>query len=251
MAESSAITSTRTGVGLMIQEPMPENGYRQNGHDDRRVALDFAQNSHWVAVGRLTPGLIHEINNAFCVIGNYVQLLMLEQERRGWDIVRPLTAMNASLERVQALTHRVAGYVRQPACPQSRVRINELLEDILALASLQKACRELQIHTAFADNLPEIEGDSGSLMDAFLELLVYAAHTLGRGGSLTISTAPISGWVAVRLSGPAQWQQCQDGTLAFVHQVVEHHGGQVVHEASSGTEEQLSIWLRPRSQPKT
>lgn len=248
MAEPSTVTRTGARQG---QEPIPGNGYRQD-YEYGRAVSDITQNGHWMAVGRLTPGLIHEINNAFCVIGNYVQLLMLEQERRGWDIVKPLTAMNTSLERVQALTHRVAGYVRRPACPQSRLRINELLEETLALASLQKTFRELQIRKAFADNLPEIEGDPGSLMDAFLELLVYAAHTLGRGGALTISIEPISDWVAVRLSGSAQWQQCPDGTLTLTRQVVERQGGRVVHEAQSGTtEERLSIWLRPWERPET
>jgi len=40
---------------------------------------------------------------------------------------------------------------------------------------------------AFADNLPEIEGDHRSLIDAFLDLLTVAASAVGRRGTLAIS----------------------------------------------------------------
>jgi hypothetical protein len=177
---------------------------------------------------------------------------MLEQKRRGWDIVKPLTAMSTSLERAQALTHRVAGYARQPACSRSRLSVNDLLQETLALASLQRTFRGLRLHTSFADNLPEIEGESGSLMDVLLDLLVCAAQTIEHGGTLTISTQSIPDWIVVSLSGTGQWQQHVNGTLTLTHQVVERQGGRVVvreaqPEASDG---QLAIWLRiSESQP--
>lgn len=242
MAESSTII--RTGA-RPDQESRSGGECHPEGHDHRQAVLDVAQNSHWVAVGRLTPGLIHELNNAFCVIGNYVQLLMLEQKRRGWDIVKPLTAMSNSLEHAQALTHRVAGYVRQPACPRSRLPVNDLLEETLALASLQRTFRELHLRKSFADNLPEIEGDCGSLMDALLELLVRAAHVVERGGALTISTESISDWVVVSLNGAGRWRQCTDESLALARQIIERQGGRIVREAQpEALEGQLSLWLR-------
>ncbi len=87
---------------LLTLEETPISLQRSSdGYQLKAVVLGQA---HWMAVGKLTPGLIHEINNALCVIGNYVQLLMLERERRGAETLKPLTVMNATIERVQALT---------------------------------------------------------------------------------------------------------------------------------------------------
>jgi len=210
-----------------------------------RASFDAAQDRHWVGVGKLTPGLIHEINNALCVIGNYLQLLMLERERRGWDILKPLQAMSNSIECAQTLSHRVAVYAREPARPQSLLQVNNLLEEAIALAHLHRAFQALHLRKAFADNLPEIKGDPRSLMDAFLDLLTVAASAVGRGGALAISTASTADWVVVSFSGAGQWPQCSDESLALTRQIVEHQGGRVVREAQpESTEGQLSVWLR-------
>lgn len=210
-----------------------------------QVSFDAAQDRHWVGVGKLTPGLIHEINNALCVVGNYVQLLMLERERRGWDILKPLQAMRNSLECAQTISRRVAEYASEPARPRSRLQVHDLLEGAVALAHLHRAFRGLHLRQAFADNLPEIEGDPRSLMDAFLDLLTVAASAVGRGDTLTISTESTSGWIVVSLSGAGRWPHCSDENLTLARQIVEHQGGRVVRDTQPGpTEGQLSIWLR-------
>ena len=215
-----------------------------------QASFDVAQDRHWVGVGKLTPGLIHEINNALCVVGNYVQLLMLERERRGWDILKPLQAMSNSIERAQALSHRVAVYAREPVRPQARLQVHNLLDEAVALSHLHRAFRELHLHQAFADNLPEIKGDPRSLMDAFLDLLTIAASAVGRGGTLTISTESTSDWVVVSLSGAGQWPHCSDESLTLARQIVEHQEGRVVREAQPGpTEGQLSVWLKVDPRP--
>src|SRR5574337_242753 len=231
------------GQGLAYNGGMGGGGFQNNTYG--QASFDAAQDRHWIGVGKLTPGLIHEINNTLCAIGNYLQLLMLERERRGWDILKPLQAMSNSLERTQTLTQRVAVYAREPARPQSRLRMHDLLKEAIVLAHLHRAFREIHLRQAFADNLPEIEGDPRSLMDAFLDLLACAASVVGRGGTLAISTTSTAGWVGVSFSGVGQWPQCSDESLTLVRQIVEHQGGQVVREAQPGsTEGQLSVWLR-------
>lgn len=242
MAEPSTII--RTGTRLSM-EPTPGNGCRQDCHEHGQAVPDLAQNGHWMAVGRLTPGLIHEVNNALCAVGNYVQLLTLQGERQGWDILRPLAAMSNSLERAQAMTHRVAEYARGSARPGSRLRLNDLLGEALALASLQRTFRALRIHKAFADNLPEIEGDPKPLMDAFVELLSIAAHAVGRGGTLTVLTQSTPGWVMVTFNGPSYAWPCSETSLTLARQIIEQQAGRLVREAGPAQAAgDISVWLR-------
>lgn len=201
--------------------------------------------AHWMAVGKLTPGLIHEINNALCVIGNYVQLLTLERECRGWDIGKSLAAMSNSLERAQALTHQVATYVRKTAQPSSCIRVNELLEEALVFASLQRWFRELYLHKTFSDNLPEVAGDPRSLMDAFVELLTIDSQAVASGGAVTISTRSTPDWVTVTFSGPDHAWPCSEASVTLARQIVEQQAGRLVREEDpergAGN---ISVWLR-------
>jgi two-component system NtrC family sensor kinase len=218
---------------------------RPRSADGSQLQAAVLGQAHWTAVGKLTPGLIHEFNNALCVIGNYVQLLTLERERRGWDIVKPLAAMSNSLERARALTHRVATYVREKAQPASFVRVNELLEEALTFASLQRQFRELELRTAFGDNLPEVEGDPRSLMDAFVELLTIDSQPVARGGAVAISTRSTPGWVTVTLSGPDRAWPCPEASLTLARQIIEQQGGRLVREADPGPAAgNISVWLR-------
>lgn len=217
---------------------------RQPSADGYQLQAAVLGQAHWMAVGKLTPGLIHEINNALCVIGNYVQLLMLERDRRGWDIVKPLAAMSHSLEHAQALTHRVATYVREKAQLSSSIRVNELLEKALTLASLQRRFREFQIHRAFSDNLPEVRGDPRSLMDAFVELLTIDSHVVAREAAVTIATQSTPGWVTVTLNGPDGAWPCSETSQTLACQIIEQQGGRLVREGGPGQAEgTLSVWL--------
>lgn len=148
--------------------------------------------AHWVAVGRLTPGLIHEINNILCVVGNHVQLLLLNNEGGDVDLVKPLQVINEYADRAQVILHRFAEYARPlEEHSLSRVRVSDLLEDALALAHLQRPLRKLHLRKEWAEGIYEIEGNPNHVMDTFIELLTTAAHAIPCGGTLTISIQSI------------------------------------------------------------
>jgi hypothetical protein len=186
--------------------------------------------AHWAAVGKLTPGLIHEINNVLCVIANHVQLLMLQSERRDWDILRPLQVMSDNLDRVGKLAHRFAAYARSAQRPPCRLHLNELVDNAIALLEQQRTFRGLQIQKEFAQDLPEIEGDPGPLTDAVVELLSVGAQVIPRGGTLTISTRSSLRWMMISFTGAGRWPQVSDGSVTLARQIIEQQGGRLVYE---------------------
>lgn len=226
--------------------------------------------AHWVTVGRLTPGLIHEINNILCVVGNHVQLLLLKNEdcpelsRRGGgvDLVKPLQVITEYTDRAQAILHRFAEYARPLERSLTRFRVSDLLEDALALAHLQQPLRKLHIRRECAEGICEIEGDPNPVMDVFIELLTIAAHAIPCGGTLTISTqsipstglrtglsgstslttgssaGPVPGEVVIGFTGVGQWPHASDRGLAFA--LVEQLGGRLMCE-STGL--RTGIWV--------
>lgn len=230
--------------------------------------------AHWVTVGRLTPGLIHEINNILCVVGNHVQLLLLNNEacpelnRRDGDVdlVKPLQVINEYTDRAQVILHRFAEYARPlEEHSLSRFRVSDLLEDALALAHLQRPLRKLHLRRECAEGICEIEGDPNPVMDVFIELLTMAAHAIPCGGTLTISTqsipstglrtgcsdstslttgssaGPVSGEVVIGFTGVGQWPHVSDRELALARTLVEQLGGRLVCESGRDATCRVSI----------
>lgn len=238
----------RSALGPGQIEPLTftdRAGGRQRSGDGYPLKAAVLGQAHWMAVGKLTPGLIHEINNTLCVIGNYVQLLMLERERRGWDIMKQLTAMSSSLERAQNLTHRIAAYAREKAQPLSFIQVNEVLEKALTLASVQRRFREIQVHKAFSEHLPKVEAEPRSLMDAFVELLTIDGQTVAQSHAITVSTCSASGWVTVTFSTPDRAWPCSETGLILARQIVEQQAGRLVREAGGESAAgSISVWLR-------
>ncbi len=199
------------------------------------------QHAHWAAVGKLTPGLIHEINNILCVISNYIELLALHSERGVGGISRSLEAMSGSIGQARALTHRFGAYARAGDRFPYLLCANDIVENAIALLKLQKAFREITIHREFSRDLPEVEGDPCRLMDAVVELLTAAVPLIPRGGAFTISTRVTPGWILIGFTGDGEWCQSSEGSLSVVRQLVEQQGGQLICEC--GPEPAPGIWM--------
>lgn len=215
--------------------------------------------AHWVTVGHLTPGLIHEINNILCVVGNHIQLLLLKNEGGGVDLVEPLQVITEYTDRAQAILHRFAEYASPLERSLTRFRISDLLEDALALAHLQRPLRKLHLRKECAEGICEIEGDPNRVMDVFIELLMVAAHAIPCGGTLTISTqsipstglragfsgltsltsgnsaGPVPNKVVIGFTGVGQWPHASDRGLALARALVEQLGGRLMCESSRDT----------------
>lgn len=199
--------------------------------------------AHWVSVGRLAPGLIHEINNILCVVGNHIQLLLLKNEGGDADSVTPFQVISDYTDRAQAILHCFAKYARPLERSSSRFRVTDLLEDTLALAHLQRPFRKLHLRREFATDLPEIEGDPNPVMDVLIELVTIAAQAIPSAGTLILSTQSISGFSSylptgdstglvaggamVGFTGVGQWPQLSDRRLTVARAVIEQLGGRL------------------------
>lgn len=227
--------------------------------------------AHWTTVGRLTPGLIHEINNSLCVVGNHVQLLLLKHEAcpelsgrgGGADLVKPLQVMNEYLDRAQAILHRFAEYATPLTRSPSRFHVSDLVEDALALAHLQRPLRRLHLRREFAEGPLEIEGDPNLVMDVCIELLTVAAHAIPCDGTLTIFTrsiraddpaGPTPGGALIGFTGVGQWPHLIDNGLTAACALAEQLGGRLTCTDNRDATEGVSTTgpsteLRLRTEP--
>ena len=153
-----------------------------------RKATDeqLRQSQKLQAVGQLTGGIAHDVNNLLAIIIGNLQLL---QEHVGGDakIVEFLKDAMWSARRGAELTYQLLAFARrQPLRPEA-LNLNEVVEGMSALLRRTLGAG-IDIHVHLASDLWEAHADRGEIERALLNLAVNARDAMADGGVLILET---------------------------------------------------------------
>jgi signal transduction histidine kinase/CheY-like chemotaxis protein len=144
------------------------------------------------AIGQLSSGLAHHLNNLLAVILGRVEVLLRKVEsediRRALDIVR-LTALDGAevVRRVQRFS-RVA-----PVSTLAAVDLNQLAQEVVELTrprwydEAQLEGRKIDV-VVEAGEIPAVAGEPASLREVLMNLLLNATDAMPGGGRIVIRT---------------------------------------------------------------
>lgn len=151
-------------------------------HEQMRIAEKMA------AVGQLSAGVAHEINNPLGGIrlcfNNLIKTDMDEKTRQ-----EHIELINSALERIQKTVKQLLDFSKTSSLTVSSVNINSVLENVFKLADYYLNKREIELIKDFEPDLPSIMADADKLQQVFLNLLLNAIHAMkDTGGTLTVRT---------------------------------------------------------------
>jgi two-component system NtrC family sensor kinase len=154
------------------------------------------------ALGELTAGVAHEINNPIAVIQGNMDVL---RQELGGDIGRVQVEVDLILEqvaRIHAIVDKLLRYSRPSAygAELQEVEPNRLIDETLTLVEHEMAAKGLHVETDYqATNSITIAAQE--LQQVLVNLLVNAAHASATGGRITVSTRNCEGGggVAIRI----------------------------------------------------
>ncbi len=139
------------------------------------------------AMGTLSAGVAHEINNPLASISSLIQMLR-KNDNLDSNANDKLKLIASQISRIKSVTGDMMDFARIQGAVKSPVSINAIIESSLRLASFDKSFRKLEITKYLADDLPDIYGDSDQLQQVFLNFLLNARDAMPDGGPLQIST---------------------------------------------------------------
>ncbi len=154
------------------------------------------------ALGELTAGVAHEINNPIAVIQGNMDVL---RQELGKDVGRVQVEVDLILEqvaRIHAIVDKLLRYSRPSAygAELQEVEPNRLIDETLVLVEHEMAAKSLRVETDYrATNSITIAAQE--LQQVLVNLLVNAAHASAAGGRITVSTRNCDGGggVAIRI----------------------------------------------------
>lgn len=139
------------------------------------------------AVGTLTAGIAHELNNpinnlmltAATLEEEYTDL----QDEARLEMVRDLVAES---ERAQRIVRNLLDFARESTSQLEPLNPIHLVEETLRLASNQIKIAKVKVQGEIDPNLPSVYGDFQQLTQVFLNLVLNALDAMPEGGTLTI-----------------------------------------------------------------
>ena len=144
------------------------------------------------AVGTLTAGVAHELNNPI----NNIMLTaaMLQEDYSEIDDAERLDMINDLVEqadRAQKIIRNLLEFAREREIDTHLFKIDEILEESLQLVSNQLKLHKVKVEHQFTPNLGPVSGDKQQLTQVFLNLALNAIDAMPNGGTLTIETDTI------------------------------------------------------------
>jgi len=222
------------------------------------------QSGKMAAVGTLTSGIAHELNNPLNNIGLTVEALLDDfEEISDEDKRRMLSQAYTQVERAGATVRNLLDFTRKGRSIFARFQLGKAVETAKRLVENEARLAGVSWDVSLPKDLPEIRGHPHDLQQVFLNLFLNAIQAMSEGGELRVEADVVEGgWVRVRVTdtGPGIPQEhlsqifdpfftTKDpgmGTglgLSVSHGIIEEHGGriEVASEPGQGTTFSVSL----------
>jgi signal transduction histidine kinase len=136
------------------------------------------------ALGELTAGAAHEINNPLFAILTLVDFLLREAEP-GTKAHERLRLVEGSARDIEAVVGRVHRFARQRAGDESPFPLQEVAAGAVDLVRHASAARNVELVESYPAVPALVVGDPRRLAQIFVNLLLNALQALPEGGTVT------------------------------------------------------------------
>jgi signal transduction histidine kinase len=161
------------------------------------------------ALGRLSAGIAHEINNPIGIISSRIEIMLLDAEAQPLPgkVTEDLQVLHRHAQRVARIAHGLLSFARESSGERGPVDLNQVVEETLLLAEKGADKGGITIRRALTPDLPPVHGDGNALQQVVMNLLTNARDALGSGGVITLETSLVPGRpgmarLTVRDTGP-------------------------------------------------
>lgn len=153
-------------------------------HEDQLI-----QSRKMAAIGDLTAGIAHELNNPLNNISLTTEALIDDFDR--WDRDAKLKMLNVimtQVDRAGATVANLLDFTRRDESSFEELDINEVIQRTVKLVSNEISLHDIELTLELADNLPRVMGSAHNLQQVFLNLLLNAIQAMPDKGTLRVKS---------------------------------------------------------------
>jgi signal transduction histidine kinase len=175
-------------------------GFAADEHDmrDHAGVQALVESGRMAALGELTAGTAHEINNPLFAILTLVDFLLRDTEP-GTKAYERLQLVEGSAKDIQAVVESVHHFARERAGEAGPVVLEDAARAAAELVLRASGTRSIEVVEQFVDGPGLVAGDAARLKCLFVHLLANALHAMPKGGVVNIGIEREGGEVVARV----------------------------------------------------
>jgi len=172
---------------------------------DQKTVLDaqLIQSQKLAAIGELSSGIAHEINNPLAIIGQEVEWIRhvanemeAGSELTVTDMQDSLQEIARQVERCGDITHKLLDFARKKEPLIQAVDLNKLIEDMVRLVEREAKQHNIVIERQYGEDVPRVRTDGPLIRQVVLNLLNNATYAIKKDGSIRVATRAVGNGAA-------------------------------------------------------
>ena len=178
-----------TNLAIAINQMMMELKNREE---------QLLQSRKMAAVGTLTAGIAHELNNPLNNISLITESLIDEHDQ--WDEKQRLKMLKdifAQVERAGATVANLLDFTRREESSFNQIAVNDVLNKTLNFVSNEIHINNVELKKELGANLPPITGNQHNLQQVFLNMFLNAIQAMPDGGVLFVQSRVEGKWIRI------------------------------------------------------
>jgi PAS domain S-box-containing protein len=220
----------------------------------KKMEFQIFQAEKMAAVGQLSAGMAHEVNNPLFVISGRLEML-LEDAKLDGGLRKELEMIKSQSDRIRGLVDRLLKFSRYHKTKTTELLdLNSVIESVVPFLDYQKwSDSKVVMEKDLAKDLLPVDGNLNELQEVFINLFLNAYQAMPEGGTVSVKTRNIdSKSVEVRISdtGPGITEEDiknmfmpffttkKEGTglgLSISYNIIKNHNGSINIETRLNT----------------
>jgi signal transduction histidine kinase len=172
---------------------------KEDEKEKERTQRNLLLTEKMVAIGKLTSGVAHEINNPLGGLLNCVYHFKrggLPPERQ----TEYLYLMEDGIKRIQNTVTNLLEFARTPKLERTTTDVVSLIERALSLLDYQLRKSRIEVTKDISLNLPSIEVDRNQMGQVFVNIFLNAIQAMEESGVLKIGAKTLDDRVIMTIS---------------------------------------------------
>ncbi len=224
----------------------------------------LVQSEKLAAIGKVTAGIAHEINNPLNNISLTAEVLLEDMENMTCDERREMiNDILVQAERARDIVHHLLQFSRmKKSTLREKVDLAELIENTLALLKNELKITHTKVKTKVQKGVATIFGNPNQLQQVLVNIILNAIQAMGERGSLEISlrvdNKTNKAYLSVKDNGPGIPDEVlkhilepfyttkKDGTglgLSVSYGIIKEHKGEIHIDSKKGQGTTVTIEL--------